>query len=91
MSDPTHASVALNAQARIESAAFLTHFDALVDPRQSGKVIYPLNEVLLLCLLATLAGAETFVHCRCPARCIGSIWVRRASRSKSRTSTEARR
>ncbi|WP_160330615.1 transposase family protein [Ventosimonas gracilis] len=42
MSDPTHASVALNAQAHIESAAFLTHFDALVDPRQSGKVIYPL-------------------------------------------------
>jgi len=61
MSAPTHASIALNAQARIESAAFLTHFNALVDPRQSGKVIYPLNEVLLLCLLATLAGAETFV------------------------------
>ena len=31
------------------------------DPRQSGKVIYPLDEVLLLCLLAVLAGAETFV------------------------------
>jgi len=45
----THASIALNAQARIESAAFLTHFDALVDPCQSGKDIYPLNEVLLLC------------------------------------------
>ena len=26
-----------------------------------GKVIYPLDEVLLLCLLAVLAGAETFV------------------------------
>jgi len=41
MSDLTHASMALNTQARIESAAFLTHFDALVDPRQSGKVILP--------------------------------------------------
>jgi len=41
MSDPTHAGVALNAQARIESAAFLTHFDALVDPRQPGKVTPP--------------------------------------------------
>lgn len=44
-----------------ESTAFLAHFDALPDPRQPGKVIYPLDEVLLLCLLATLAGAETFV------------------------------
>jgi len=33
MSDPAHASIALNAQARIESAAFLIRFDALVDPR----------------------------------------------------------
>jgi len=24
-------------------------------------VVYPLNEILLLCLLAVLAGAETFV------------------------------
>jgi hypothetical protein len=31
------------------------------DPRQCGKVTYPLDEVLLLCLLAVLAGAETFV------------------------------
>ena len=29
------------------------------DPRQRGKVMYPLAEVLLLCLLAVLAGAET--------------------------------
>jgi predicted transposase YbfD/YdcC len=33
----------------------------LPDPRQRGKVVYPLDEVLLLCLLAVLAGAETFV------------------------------
>jgi predicted transposase YbfD/YdcC len=33
----------------------------LPDPRQRGKVVYPLDEVLLLCLLAVLGGAETFV------------------------------
>jgi predicted transposase YbfD/YdcC len=30
------------------------------DRRQQAKVIYPLDEILLLCLLAVLAGAETF-------------------------------
>jgi predicted transposase YbfD/YdcC len=44
-----------------ESIVFLEHFSDLKDPRQQGKVIYPLAEVLLLCLLAVLAGAETFV------------------------------
>jgi len=43
-----------------ESIVFLEYFSKLGDPRQPGKVIYPLNEVLLLCLLAVLAGAETF-------------------------------
>jgi predicted transposase YbfD/YdcC len=43
-----------------ESVVFLEHFSGLDDPRQPGKVIYLLNEVLLLCLLAVLAGAETF-------------------------------
>jgi hypothetical protein len=33
----------------------------LPDPRQHGKVIYPLAEVLLLCLLAVLGGADSFV------------------------------
>ena len=44
-----------------EAVVFLDHFKGLPDPRQPGKVIYPLAEVLLLCLLAVLAGAETFV------------------------------
>jgi predicted transposase YbfD/YdcC len=44
-----------------ESVVFLSHFKDLPDPRQRGKVIYPLHEILLLCLLAVLAGAETFV------------------------------
>ena len=42
-----------------ETMAFLRYFRDLPDPRQSGKVMYPLREVLLLCLLAVLAGAET--------------------------------
>src|SRR5499425_3544824 len=44
-----------------EVVVFLSHFKALEDPRQAGKVIYPLDEILLLCLLAVLGGAETFV------------------------------
>ena len=44
-----------------EAVVFLSHFKDLPDPRQQGKVIYPLDEVLLLCLLAVLAGAETLV------------------------------
>ena len=44
-----------------EAVVFLNHFKDLPDPRQLGKVIYPLDEVLLLCLLAVLAGAEAFV------------------------------
>ena len=37
---------------------WLEHFESLDDPRQSGKVWYPLDEVLLVCLLGVLAGAE---------------------------------
>jgi len=43
-----------------EGVVFLKYFDDLPDPRQVGKVMYPLDEILLLCLLAVLAGAETF-------------------------------
>ena len=43
-----------------ESTAFLRHFEAMPDPRQRGKVAYPLNEILLLCLLAVIAGADCF-------------------------------
>ena len=42
-----------------ESVVFLSYFKDLPDVRQRGKVMYPLSEVLLLCLLAVLAGAET--------------------------------
>lgn len=43
-----------------EGLVFLKHFEDLPDPRQAGKVSYPLDEILLLCLLAVLAGAEGF-------------------------------
>src|SRR5271167_412040 len=41
-----------------EAIVFLDYFKDLPDPRQRGKVLYPLDEVLLLCLLAVLAGSE---------------------------------
>ena len=41
---------------------WLEHFEALDDPRQSGKVAYPLSEMLLQCLLAVLAGADGWVE-----------------------------
>jgi predicted transposase YbfD/YdcC len=44
-----------------EAVVFLDHFRTLADPRQRGKVVYSLDEVLLLCLLAVLAGAESIV------------------------------
>jgi len=49
-------------QAAINAVVFLDFFGDLPDPRQRGKVIYPLREILLLCLLAVLAGAENFVE-----------------------------
>src|SRR5271156_2177762 len=45
-----------------EAVVFLNHFNDLPDPRQRGKVMYPLDEVLLLALLGVLAGAESFVE-----------------------------
>jgi predicted transposase YbfD/YdcC len=54
--EPLHAAVV----ASFETAAFLDHFKDLPDHRQSGKVTYPLDEILLLSLLAVLAGAEGF-------------------------------
>ena len=39
-------------------------FSALEDPRQAGKVLYPLPEIMPVVLCATLAGAEDFVEIR---------------------------
>jgi predicted transposase YbfD/YdcC len=54
--------VATDGAAFDEAVVFLGHFKDLQDPRQQGKVSYPLDEVLLLCLLAVLAGAECFTE-----------------------------
>ena len=43
-----------------EAVVFLEYFKDLPDPRQQGKVVYPLDEVLVLSLLGVLAGAEAF-------------------------------
>jgi predicted transposase YbfD/YdcC len=45
-----------------ETTVFLNHFNDLPDHRQAGKVIYPLREVLLLTLMAVLAGATAFTE-----------------------------
>ena len=49
-------------EAIAETTSFLHYFNDLPDYRQPGKVEYPLPEVLLLILLAVLAGAETFTY-----------------------------
>jgi predicted transposase YbfD/YdcC len=46
------------------SVSLLDHFSALSDPRQRWRVIYPLPEILLLVLCATLCGMEDFVETR---------------------------
>ena len=38
--------------------SLVDHFSALDDPRQRGKVLYPLPEIMLLILCATLSGAK---------------------------------
>jgi predicted transposase YbfD/YdcC len=47
-----------------QSIGLLDHFSALEDPRQDWRVLYPLPEILLLVLCATLSGMEDFVEIR---------------------------
>jgi hypothetical protein len=35
-------------------------FSDLDDPRESGKVIYPLTDVLVIAVCAAIAGAESY-------------------------------
>ena len=65
--------VAPDSEALAEALVFLQHFNDLPDQRQAGKVMYPLTEVLLLCLLAVLAGAETITDI---ARMATRRWAR---------------
>jgi predicted transposase YbfD/YdcC len=46
------------------SLSILDHFSALEDPRQHWRVVYPLPEILLLVLCATLSGMDDFVEIR---------------------------
>ena len=46
--------------ALVETTVFLSYFKDMPDRRQPGKISYPLDEILLLCLLAVLGGAEAF-------------------------------
>jgi hypothetical protein len=66
-----------------EAVVFLSYFKELKDPRQQGKVTYPLDEILLLCLLAVLAGAETFVD-------IAPVWLQEARASAPLPSVQGR-
>ncbi len=50
------------AEAFNEVVEFLEHFAGLDDPRQRAKVLYPLDEILLLVLLGVLAGCESWVE-----------------------------
>lgn len=42
--------------------AFFEYFSGLEDPRQPGKVLYPLDEVMLVVLCGEMAGADGFVE-----------------------------
>ena len=55
-------ATAADSGALSEAVVFLSYFDDLPDPRQRGKVMYSLDEILLLALLAVLAGADSFVE-----------------------------
>lgn len=46
------------------ATSLLDHFSGLSDPRQGWRVIYPLREVLLLVLCASLCGMDDFVETR---------------------------
>lgn len=43
------------------SRSLMDHFSTVEDPREGWRVLYPLREILLLVLCATLAGMEDFV------------------------------
>ena len=40
----------------------LEFFSELEDPRQQGEIKYPLNEIILVALCASICGADTFIE-----------------------------
>ncbi len=43
-----------------KTTSFQSVMADLEDPRQQSKVVYPLNEILLLCLCGVISGCESF-------------------------------
>ena len=43
------------------TTSFQSVMSAVPDPRQTAKVVYPLDEVLLLSLCGVVSGCESFV------------------------------
>ncbi len=43
------------------TVSFQSIASSITDPRQQVKVLYPLDEVLLLCLCGVVSGCESFV------------------------------
>ena len=79
-----------------ETASFLCYFSTLPDSRQAGKVVYPLDEVLLLSLLAVLAGADSFAGIarfgeRNRGCCVGFCPLRMGHRRMTRWATSSPR
>ena len=50
------------APAIAQKLPLLQHFSSLKDPRQSVKVLYPLEEIVLLLVCATVAGCDDLVE-----------------------------
>ena len=48
----------------VAKRSLVEHFSGVEDPRQAWKVEYPLVEIMLLVLCATLAGTHGFVDVR---------------------------
>ena len=66
---PNRVETAMSASTTTEPATpekipFLVHFAGLPDPRQSAKVMYPLEEIVLLVVCAKIAGADDLVEVR---------------------------
>ena len=82
-------------EAREEAFVFLAHFSDLPDPRQPGKITYPLQEILLLCLLAVLAGAEASSISHCSGRhrtsAIADVRIHSADLGQARDRVRRRR
>lgn len=47
---------------KVQGVGLLDHFSGLQDPRQAGKVLFPLDEIMLVVLCGVLSGAEGFVE-----------------------------